>query len=85
MDVIELGDIAKDEISGFKGVVVARTQWLHGCDRLTLAPQETHEGKVLDMQSFDIGQCELVKKAKTKAEPKSNGGPRPVPKQTGSY
>ena len=37
---IELGDTAKDSITGFSGVVIATTFWLHGCERLTLQPQK---------------------------------------------
>lgn len=34
MSKVELGDIAKDEVSGFQGVVVAVTNWLNGCNRI---------------------------------------------------
>ena len=34
-----LGDEVKDTITGFKGIVVARTEWLNGCARVTVQPQ----------------------------------------------
>jgi hypothetical protein len=58
---IRLGDLARDSITGFEGIVVAITDWLHGCRRITLTPQALHEGKPIDNQTFDEPQCRLVK------------------------
>lgn len=33
---IQLGDIARDTVTGYQGTVIARTEWLNGCWRLTL-------------------------------------------------
>lgn len=33
---VNLGDTAKDTITGLTGVVVATTLWLNGCERITL-------------------------------------------------
>lgn len=35
---VQLGDKARDTVSGFAGVCVARTEWLNGCWRMTLPP-----------------------------------------------
>jgi hypothetical protein len=60
---IEMGDIAKDELTGFEGVVIGRTHWLTNCDRLTLQPQAVDkEGQPSKSNSFDITHCRLVKK-----------------------
>lgn len=77
---IELGDIAADKITGFEGVVIGDTKWLHGCRRLTLQPKKMHDGKPVDATSFDEPQLKLVKKAvvETTAE---TGGPAPEPKR----
>ena len=40
-EMINLGDTVKDKISGFTGVVVARTEWLYGCIRLAVQSQKT--------------------------------------------
>lgn len=76
---IELGDVAKDTITGFEGVVVARTQWLIGCDRLTLQPQKLKDGKPLDPITFDEPQCNLVKAKAAPRGSRTTGGPRPEP------
>lgn len=62
---VTLGDEAKDSISGFKGVVVAITEWLYGCRRIVIQPQILDkEGKPFDGQSFDELQVEVTKKNK---------------------
>jgi len=78
---IELGDIVKDSISGFKGVVVAITDWVNGCRRLTLQPQEMKDGKPIENHTFDIEQVDLVKKAKTQTAIATHGGPSISPAQ----
>lgn len=76
---IELGDLVKDTVSGFKGIAVGRTTWLFGCDRVTVHPQGlTKDGKTFETQAFDEPQLEVVKKAKSKDKPEnhSTGGPK---------
>lgn len=60
---VELGDRAKDTISGFQGVVTAEYNYLNGCRRLQLNPETLHEGKPIDGFVFDEAQVEVVKKA----------------------
>jgi len=73
-----LGDIAKDTITGFEGVVVAITEWLNGCLRITIQPQAMKDGKPIGHETFDIEQVELVSpKEPPKAKP--SGGPKPEP------
>lgn len=81
--MIELGDKVKDPITGFTGIVVAKTTWLHGCNRMQVQPQElTKDGAPKDGQVFDEMQLSLVKKAviqSTNARPVTEGktgGPR---------
>jgi hypothetical protein len=79
---IKLGDTARDTITGFEGVVVAETQWLHGCRRLTLQPKGLHEGKPIETSTFDEPQCVLVETDNPKRDI-STGGPRPEPRRQG--
>lgn len=55
-----LGEKARDPLSGFEGIVVARTEWLYGCVRLALQPRGLHEGKPIEAQWFDQAQVEVV-------------------------
>jgi hypothetical protein len=81
MSEIKLGDKVKDSITGFTGIVTARTEWLNGCDRLGVQSQELHDGKPTDAQWFDVMQLELIEPAAIKAGLKENGGPRQDPKR----
>ena len=58
---IELGDCAKDTISGIDGIVVAKTEWLNGCVRVTLQRTTTDkDGKFLDNETFDEQQVQVT-------------------------
>jgi len=57
---ITLGDDAKDTITGLSGVVVAITDWLHGCQRITIQPRELKDGKPVDNCTFDVEQIEVL-------------------------
>lgn len=80
---IELGDLAKDSVTGFKGICVARTSWLFGCVRCALQPQDLDHGKVMEAINFDEPQLVLLKKAAVKSVPakapaRTTGGPIPI-------
>lgn len=68
---IELGDMAKDTITGYIGVVVAFTKHITGCDRFILQAQLTEKdnSKLPDSYGFDVTTVELVKKAVVKVDP----------------
>ena len=75
---VHLGDIAKDMISGFSGVVVAITDWLNGCRRVTLQPKAMKDGKPIENHTFDVEQLAMVKPFAP--PPKTtHGGPRIEP------
>ncbi|HLB65274.1 MAG TPA: hypothetical protein VJJ46_10565 [Anaerolineales bacterium] len=62
MGLVDLGDRAKDVISGFCGIVVGRTTWLYGCSRLGLqAEKPGTDGKLQTTEWFDEGQVRLMK------------------------
>lgn len=91
MDTVELGDLAKDKITGTQGIVICISRWLYGCLRITLQPQETKDGKPLDFSTFDRDQVEVVKKGvivgtgQQEQQPAAvavPGGPRPEPART---
>lgn len=76
--MIKLGDLARDTITGFTGVVVAETKWLHGCIRLTLQPKALKDGKPIDNVTFDLPQLELIP-AVRQPSTSGTGGPQPEP------
>lgn len=75
---LKLGDKARDKISGFSGIVVAITEWLNGCLRITIQPQELKDGKPIDNHTFDAEQVEVVEPVNV-APSKPHGGPSIAP------
>ena len=73
---VTLGDRYTDPITGFTGVAVARTMYLHGCARVALQGPIDKDGKIPDPHYFDELQLTGVKPAKAD---KKKGGPRPDP------
>lgn len=60
-DVINLGDRVKDTITGIKGIVIGKTDWLYGCRRIVIQPEEAKDGKPAESFSVDEPQVVLVK------------------------
>ena len=57
---VNIGDLARDEITGFEGLVTAHIRHLTGCDTAWLTSRtETKDGKAVD-QCFDVLRLELV-------------------------
>jgi len=79
---IQLGDKVKDPLTGLTGIAVARTAWLHGCDRITVQPEGfDKEKKPFEAFSVDEPQLSIVKAKKIKRGSQDTGGPRPEPRR----
>lgn len=74
--IIELGDYVQDTVTGFKGVAVARTQWLYGCSRINIQPKIDKDGKLGDTISFDEPSLIILKKKVQGKIDNTTGGPR---------
>ena len=77
MSEIKLGDLARDKITGYEGIVISRTEWLNGCVRLGLQAKKMKDGLPLADAVFDVGQLVLVKAGAFDRKPKPTGGPYP--------
>jgi hypothetical protein len=73
--MIQLGDEAKDTVTGFTGVVVSRTDYLNGCTRVCLQPPVAKDGKLPDYATFDEPQLKVLKAQKVPRGPINTGGP----------
>lgn len=80
-DSLKLGDKAQDKISGFAGTIVAITEWLNGCRRITIQPSQLHEGKPVDNSTFDAEQVAKVEEGPT-LSPTRTGGPSIAPQRS---
>lgn len=75
---INLGDRVKDPITGFSGVAVTRTEWLHGCFRVSVQPEKLDkDGKPPDNATFDEPQLVVLKANRVAAGARVDGGPMP--------
>ena len=64
----ELGDLVKCKVTGFEGVVTSYAKCLTGCDRITVQPPISKEGKMQDCIWLDVDAVEVIKKNKIKQE-----------------
>ncbi len=80
MGDVVLGQEYKDVVTGFKGIAVAATTFLHGCRRIGLQPKVDKDGEIPDSMQFDEPQLEATKKPPVpKDNERKNGGPPPYP------
>lgn len=81
---IELGDVARDTITGFEGLVTAHHKYITGCDRISMQSRILgSKGEPQLAQGFDLPYCELLEKAVIKRIPAAaeRGGPRDDPQR----
>ena len=82
----QLGDTARDVITGLEGIVVCHNKWLYGCDVFGLQPRGLHDGKPQKSEHFDEDRIEVIERG-TIAVPtaQTNHAPEPeaAPKKTG--
>jgi heat shock protein HspQ len=55
----EQGDVLRDKVSGFTGVVMVRAEYSTGCHHYALCPQELHNGTLQEWQWLDQSRLEL--------------------------
>lgn len=71
------GDIVRDTVSGYEGMVVATVLWLNGCYRYVIQAQKLQEnGEPVKDVSIDEHQLACVE-TKQHVGKHSTGGPRP--------
>lgn len=79
-DDMKNGDIVKDRVTGFKGMVVCISEWLNGCRRVTVQPTELDEkGEVRKTEAFDVEQLDVIQASAYGFEHAKTGGPMPDP------
>ena len=78
--MLEMGQEAKDKITGFKGILTARHQYITGCDQYAITPDLDENGKLGDIFQFDEGRIEIIGPGinKKEVQVKPPGGLQPV-------
>ena len=72
-----LGDKVKDTVTGFTGIVIGRTTFLHGCVRCGVQSDKLKDGRPSDAVWIDEPQLEIVKSKAVKEGDHNTGGPCP--------
>ena len=73
--MIKLGDKVKCKITGFTGIVVAKTEFLNGCIQYNVAPKVTKDNKYPEDINIDENSLEVInKKVPPRRRKSSNGG-----------
>jgi hypothetical protein len=76
--MINLGDKVRDVVTGLTGIAVGKTQYLQGCIRIAVQPQELKDGKPVDASWFDEPQLEVIEAGAIKLKSEKSekpGGP----------
>ncbi len=70
---MKLGDKVRDSISGFEGIAIAKSEYLHGCVSWQVEPTKLKDdGSTLKAEWFDEQRLTNISKAKA-------GGPQDRP------
>ena len=81
--MVKLGDKVKDRITGFKGIVTGKADYLFGCTQCLIAPmmkgKSVNDGAWIDEQRLSVeGQSQFKPPA-----PATLGGPQMAPPVSG--
>lgn len=77
---IKLGQEVQDRVTGYKGIAIARSHYLQGCDRILVQPKMAKDGTIPEATGFDEPDLNVISDGVfpiPEPKPKKNGGPRP--------
>jgi hypothetical protein len=61
--MIMLGDLVRDKVTAFEGVVTGYTKHMYNCDRAYVQPRGLKDGKIVDGVWQDVPRLELTEAA----------------------
>lgn len=59
----KLGKKATDKITGFKGVITGKCDYLYGCTQYGVTPPMNRDGEIGGTEWFDEGRIEVIEDA----------------------
>jgi len=74
---LKLGREVEDVITGFKGFVISKTEFITGCDRYEVQPRIDKDGMIPASENFDKEQLKVIGKGITLPLDEL-GGPRNI-------
>jgi len=60
MSELKLGMEVQDKISGLKGIATSTTEFIYGCRRIGVSPQELKDGKLMEETVIDEPQLNII-------------------------
>lgn len=57
---IKLGQEVRDRVTGFKGIVTVKLEFINGCRRVEVQPKVDKKGEMLDSATFDEPNLEVI-------------------------
>lgn len=60
MAKIKMGMMVEDRVSGFKGIVTGKAEYITGCTQFLVNPGTNKDGNLLESIWFDKGRLEIV-------------------------
>jgi len=76
MHKYELGVKARCQLTGFKGIIMARNEWVNGCRQYLVKPKVDKDGKMKEGEWIDEEQLELLSGKGINIATKPTGGPQ---------
>lgn len=80
---IELGDKVRDTLSGFTGIVMARSEHLTGCNQFHVLPASEKDNDLKDGQWFDVERLEKLESGVVEFANRYTGADIPPPQVSG--
>ncbi len=74
IEKIKFGDKVRDKVSGFVGIVVAKTEFINGCIQWNVMPKAGKDGKMPEEIGIDEGSLEVIITKIKKIKKKDTGG-----------
>ena len=76
---IGLGDRVRDAVTGFTGVVMARVEYLTGCNQVSVLPGMGDDGKCPTAEWFDVERIAVVEARAVIVQSRPGGADIPPP------
>lgn len=77
-----IGRQARDRITGFRGTVTGRVEYMTGCNQLLISPLAKDDGTLVGAEWFDEQRCDLDADDRMVLDNGANPGcDRPAPRR----
>ena len=60
MNEIKFGMEGKDKVTGFKGIIAGRTEYLYGCEQILITPKCKEDGSFEQGRWFDAPRIDVI-------------------------